>query len=92
MDKLDVSEYQVHLGVVQFGTTATAEAQLSGDRVYLHQRIDGMIYMGSGTVFDAGLQCGKTMFEQYGREGVKKIILFQTDGEGTTTISSGMNK
>jgi len=78
---LRVSRYLVHMGIIQFATTARVEIELTGDRNHIKRIADTMNYMDQLTDFDAALEAASNEFRERGRDNVKKLIIFQTDGE-----------
>jgi len=76
----------VNFGVVQFATNSAVECPLMSDIDNIGYSINRMRQMGSETAFDAGLREASIMLLA-GDSRASKIIIFQTDGEGTTLIA-----
>lgn len=90
MQKWDLGEYSIHCGIVQFSTTARLEAPLSGDKRLLQQQIHNMSFMSGGTEFDAGLTTAYLELKR-NRPNAKKVIIFQTDGGGSSREANSNN-
>jgi len=86
---VNVSRDGIHFSIVQFSNYA-AVISLSGDPQELCYKIDNdsaMRYMCGGTNFDVALERACEEVKLNGREGLKKIFLFQTDGECSTSFA-----
>ncbi|KAL6063483.1 CAZy families GT2 protein (Fragment), variant 3 [Balamuthia mandrillaris] len=77
--RLNVSQL-VQVGLIQFGSRAVVEVPITSDKSMLYQQIDAMIQMKTGTYFNRALLLALQEFRAHGRVGVRKLILFQTDG------------
>jgi len=92
-DSLRVSPNLVHMGIIQFATKARVEVGLTGDKNQVKMTAAKMSYMQQGTDFNVALQTASSEFGQRGRDNVRKLIIFQTDGEyNGKTIASTLHK
>jgi hypothetical protein len=82
---LEVNQKGVHFGVIQFASNAQIISKLSYNLDGLVGSLRSMPYFCGGTCFDVALQAAERELLFYGRSDAKKIIIFQTDGEDSSS-------
>jgi len=81
----------VEFGVVQFSEHANVVCPLTSKMNQLNNNLHNMKQIGGGTNFDAGLDRANKQFNNRDWRA-SKIIIFQTDGEGSTTLAKPLRE
>ncbi|BFZ04239.1 hypothetical protein BsWGS_07278 [Bradybaena similaris] len=81
---MNISEDEIHVGLILFSGDIRATAVLSGDKNMALSELRSMGYPDEETRTDMAIDTAVDMFHQYGRNGsVPKLLMLVTDGVPT---------
>lgn len=81
LNKLELSEETVKLGLVTFASESYLDASLSTDKKSLQVAIDNIYHSSGSTNMTSGLQLAINELVNNGRPGFRKIIILVSDGQ-----------
>lgn len=90
VDKLDISENEIHVSLVLFSSTGKVVCKLTGDKVRLKEYIYTIESDQGGTMMTDGLYAAANELSTNGRKGYNKIIIVVSDGM-VNDVSASLN-